>query len=173
MEVYPFSPSDDRQAWFELSGDLGAVMEQLDWIDHAHIPEPFDAETRRAVRHYDWWDFFSKKHSESLRGIVEEWCFSNNWSALTNGQRYLLQLRSFTAATFVEHLYTGPGKSGETYIPFPHHVLAPVLRRWWLTEWFDSKGQDVLFWQMQVRFWPTRAKFLSPALRQSERDQRP
>jgi hypothetical protein len=165
MSVYPHTRSEDREAWFQLAGDLGAAMEQLGWSDWAHLPEPFDVETRRATRHYESWHSYAIRHSEALAGMIEQWCFEATWPDLSSGHRYLLQLRSFTTATFIERLYTGSGRSGETVIPFPRHVSPPNLRRWWLTDWFESKGQDVLFHHMEHRFWPTKTKFLSSATR--------
>jgi hypothetical protein len=175
MNVYPHSPSEDREAWFQLASDVGAAMEQLGWPDWAHLPEPLDAETRRATCNYESWHIYSMCHSEQIGAIIETWCFEDRWPDLNSGQRYLLQLRSFTAATFIERLYVGSGNSGETLIPFPRHVAPPNLRRWWLTDWFESKGQDVLFHHMERRFWPTKAKFLSSATRKRlarERKQR-
>ncbi len=165
MELYSHSPSDDRQAWFDLTCDLGRGMEQLGWGVYNHLPEPLTPDMWRAVRYHDRWKMFAFQFRESVAPAIEEWCFSGEWPEMANGTCYLLQLRSYITIRAVESLYAGPGKYGETFVPFPRHVMPPNLRRWWLSEWFDSKGEDLLFREMTLRFWTKRKSMFSPLAR--------
>jgi hypothetical protein len=144
-EIYLHSRSDDRQAWFDLTCDLGHGMEQLGWDVYNHLPEPWTPDMWRAVRYFEYWRSFEGRFKDALEPAIEHWCFSDEWPEISNGAAYLLQLRFYVTIRHIERLYAGPGKDGETIVPFPRHVSPPNLRRWWLTEWFDSKGDDMLF----------------------------
>ena len=166
MKIYEHSPSEDRQAWFDLSSDLGDGMEQLGWHVYNHLPEPWTPAMWRAVRYHDLWENFAWRFAAELPPAIEHWCFSGGWPALTDSAAYLLQLRIYVALRFIEGLYVGPGREGETLIPFPRHVSPPNLRRWWLTTWFDDEGRNVLFREMTLRWWTQHKSMFSPANRQ-------
>ncbi len=105
-------------------------------------------------------------HSRELPALIEEWCFNGVWATtMTSPQGFLLILRLLVAINHVETLYVGPGKWGSTLIPFPRHVAAPNLRRWWLCEWFEDKGVDVLHRWMLTELWSRQTKTMTPGTR--------
>lgn len=165
MHHYDHSPDDDRQAWFDLSCDLGRGMELLGWHIYNHLPEPSTPDMWQDVRYWDRWNRFTRHFQDELPTAIEEWCFSGDFPEMTRAATYLLQPRFYVAIKFIGNLYVGPGKYGETWIPFPRHIAPPNFRRWWLTDWFESNGHDLLFREMQLRFWTQHKSMTSPTAR--------
>lgn len=171
-----YDANAERASWFELACEIGKIFETLGWADWEHLPRPIGRTTRRAVRYRDTWQFFPEQYKKQIHELLEHWCFNREWKfPLTEELNYLLQLRSYIVATFIENLYVGPGKHGETLIPFPRQPIYPKLMLWFLVPWFEDKGSNLLFCELDKTFWSgksrklmglspkTRALFRSPS----------
>lgn len=160
------SREGDRQAWFDLSCILGRGMEDLGWGVYNHLPEPRTKTGWHAVRYADRWDRFAHQHKDEALSALRHWFDSGQWPDLSGDAVYLLQLRFYVVIGCIENLYTGPGKYGETIIAFPR-VATRELLCWWLMDWFESKGRDLLYREMSLRFWAKRKSVFSPEARRS------
>lgn len=165
MTIYPYSPTEDQAAWWELSSDIASGMQQLGWNVFNHLPEPLDSTLRKRARYLETWMRFHESQRDTLHPLIESWCFTGEWPNMDTTHQFLLILRCFVVVDQLEQLFVGPGNYGETIIPFPRHVAPPNLRRWWLNDWFESKGYDQLHRWMMAEYWTRPTKLLSPSTR--------
>jgi hypothetical protein len=167
MSFYPHTPAEDHSTWWDLSCDIAHGMIELGWNEFGRLPglRMLAPAIRRRARYVDTWMHYEKPFRETLRSMVETWCFEGEWPEMGEEERFLLILRCFVVCDQITMICGGPGKTGETFIPFPRHVAPPVLRRWWLTDWFEGAGEDILHQRMMVEYWMRGTTALSPSAR--------
>ena len=165
MISHPPTPSDERQAWFDLTCIMGKGMEELGWNVYNHLPEPWTEEAWKAVKYHDRWSAFVFRHNDSAEKSLKKWCQTGKWLPMSDSSIYLIMLRLYTTIRVVELLYVGPGKYGETIITYPRDCSSEEILAWWLFDWWEDKGTDQLYHEMMMRFWTKHKSMFQPANR--------
>jgi len=162
-----FDPERDREAWFRLGSDLAGALGELGVWELKKVPVPTSHNAYSQARYMDRWSSAEKEVAAEAVEIIEKWSYERRWPALNGYLQYNLQLRLFAAIEIIDCLYIGPGKWGTTLIPYPHWIPHPNLLRWWLIDWYESKGHDFVFWRLQAELWAREKHKWSPEMRQN------